>query len=189
MPREERNRQRVEEKTSVTGFSARLPPREPDATHPAEQRPRKDDPTCHVHPLRAEIHRPVPRDGPLLNIAAVLGKDRLDADGKKYAAGDVEALVQQRVGAREARHAFIKALAVERATVGATDEELALVREAILLKFRSDADALARLGLAPRKKRKKPTLEEKAAAAAKAKATRDRRHPRDDASAATNRAG
>ena len=71
----------------------------------------------------------------LLNIADLMGKDPIDADGKKYKAADVAALVQKRLdarsNARQARVSLEKAVADERKTLEATNDELAVIRDAL----------------------------------------------------------
>jgi hypothetical protein len=117
----------------------------------------------------------------LTNISAVLGAESLDAAGKKFDAVGVKALVQPRQDATskvESLHlALQKALEDERTTLAASHDDFALVREALLLKYRTDPDKLGTLGLAPRKKRKNPRVETKAAAVSKAKATRAKHAP------------
>ncbi len=116
----------------------------------------------------------------LLNIADLMGKEPIDADGQKYKAADVEALVQKRVDARSnaraARVALEKALAVERQTLDDTHDELAVIRDALVAKNRSDVEGLAKVGLAPRKRAKSLTGKEMVAKADKAKATRKGLH-------------
>jgi hypothetical protein len=117
----------------------------------------------------------------LTNISVVLGTETLDADGKKYDAAAVKGLVQPRLDATakvEATHlAFSKAVKEERAALAASHDELALVREALLVKYRSDVEKLGSLGITPRKTPKKPTVDTKAKAVGKAKATRARHAP------------
>ncbi len=111
------------------------------------------------------------------HIAAALGKGSIEAAGKKFTAGDIEGLVQGRLEAttrvRKARVDYLDAVQAERAALDQTEEDLAEIRQALLVKFSRDAQVLSDLGLAPRKRRKPMTGEAIVKMAAKAKATRE----------------
>ncbi len=63
----------------------------------------------------------------------------------------------------------------ERSTLDRSDPEVALVCAALRVKYAHDTEALAKVGLALPRKRRKMTGEEMVAKAAKAKATREGR--------------
>ena len=113
----------------------------------------------------------------LLDISDVLGKETLAIGGKKYDARAIEALLHERIDATHKveplRVLYLKAVQEERAALDRTDEELADIRTLLLVRFKHQPELLARLGLAPRKKRKKMTGKEIVAMAQKAEQTRN----------------
>jgi hypothetical protein len=117
----------------------------------------------------------------LTNISALLGPETLEAAGKTFDAIAIKGLAQKRVDAAakvKATHlAYTGAVAEERAALADTHDDLVLVHEALLLKFRADPKALDSLGISPPKKRKKPAAKVVAAAVDKAHATRKANKP------------
>ncbi len=113
----------------------------------------------------------------LLNVSVNMGKAVIEAAGKKYDAGAIKGLLQERLDATskvDSLHIqYLQAVQEERDTLDRTDAEVAVIRDALLVRYTHDPEALAQLGLANRKKRKKMTGEEMVAMAAKAKATRN----------------
>ena len=102
----------------------------------------------------------------------------LTIDGKQYAPADLVKVLQARIdalkGVDAARGPYKAALVAQQAELASTHDLVVAVQQALQLMFRSQVDVLGDFGLAPRK-RTNPTPATKAAAALKAKATREAR--------------
>ncbi len=95
---------------------------------------------------------------------------------KPWTIADAAALVRERVDASmevaRAKAAWRHAIEKERGTLARTNDDLDAIRQLLTVAFRHDPATLAALGLAPRKKRRKPTGAEIVAMTAKMRATR-----------------
>jgi len=93
---------------------------------------------------------------------------------------DVVAMLEKRIAAADAvppaKAAWHDAVKAAQAARTSTETTVSGVRQALLGIFGTSTQKLAAFGLKPRKARTPPTAEKKAAAAAKAKATRAARH-------------
>jgi len=101
-------------------------------------------------------------------------------DGQPYAAKDIVAVLQEIItsetNAVTTRAEWRAAVAADKAERAKRKVFLSGLKQALRVAFGGQIDVLTDFGLAPRKPRKVLTPQEKAAAAAKAKATRAARH-------------
>ncbi len=115
-------------------------------------------------------------------ILARLGKTALEIGGEAVEASavvpklDARIAIDAEVAVKKAE--YLAAVAKERAIVEASDAFLALVRQALLLKFHGQPEVLAAFGLAERKAPRALTAEENALKVQRAKATRAARGTR-----------
>jgi hypothetical protein len=117
----------------------------------------------------------------LLNLSTYMPEGTtLVVEGAKHTSDDVKAVFKERVDATAVAEAkkedFHKAVEDERATLAKTAVLVGKIRAALLLMFGATPNAIADLGLTPRKKPKVLTSDEQAAKAKKAKATRQSHH-------------
>ncbi len=102
------------------------------------------------------------------------------AASEKVSQKDLLGAIDERTAATNAadaaRAVYLKAVADEREVMERTDEMLGLLRDYVHVVFRGQIDVLADFGLAPRRTTGPRKLADKAAAAAKGKATREARH-------------
>ncbi|HEY8090910.1 MAG TPA: hypothetical protein VIF09_23775 [Polyangiaceae bacterium] len=100
--------------------------------------------------------------------------------GVTLSRAELLATLKGRVAARAStaasKAAWQDAVAQERATLAASKATVSAVRCALAVMFAGHAELLGDFGLEVRKERRKLTNDEKAASAAKARATRDARH-------------
>jgi hypothetical protein len=115
------------------------------------------------------------REGILIHLST----GSLPLDGKDVTAPDIVPKLDERIAAEKTtavkRAEYLAAVAAERAVVQATAVFVSMVRQALRLKFKSQGDVLAQLGLQPRKQPRKLDTAETTTMVARQQATRKAR--------------
>jgi hypothetical protein len=106
--------------------------------------------------------------------------EKLALDGKEVKVGELTKMLDQRTAlakqADEARRRFRESVAAYHAFIAQTDGTVSTLRAALITRLGKTSSSLGDYGIAPRKVRTSLTVEERAFAVAKAKATRTARH-------------
>jgi hypothetical protein len=106
--------------------------------------------------------------------------EKLALDGKEVRVGELTKMLDQRMAlakqSEEARRQLRESVAAYHAFIAQTDGTVSTLRAALVTRLGKTSSSLGDYGIAPRKVRTSLTVEERAFAVAKAKATRTARH-------------